>query len=406
MRRSVRVLIGAAAAVALAGGVAAAVTGPTSAATPITTGAIFNDPTDTHHQHDIRNYLDSLIRNAANGSTIRISFYHLTDKAMATDLVSAAKDRGISVQIVLSGTYAPYHKVKGSDGTWHTVSNPDAAAAETYLYQQLGTRTSGKKSWVVNCDNGCIAAPVAGKKDPIDHNKLFLFSDTSGGKNVVVGGSTNLTATSATLMWNNAVTVVGNTALYDGLVSYFSDLAAQHKNNNYYRTISAGSVKAYLFPRSSGDTVDAALGNVSCSGGTSIHIAMWTFSRIAVARHLASLGAKGCKIQIAYTMLSTDVYAALHGKQNVALRRLCIPTSAGHEIVHSKYTLINGTYAGKRATLVFTGSHNFSTAALRYNDENLMKINSAAIYAQYQANFATVYAHGTTGTGGRVDVCS
>lgn len=65
---------------------------------------------------------------------------------------------------------------------------------------------------------------------------------------MVVQSSANLTKSNTDAYWNNAVTMVGNTALYNGYLAYFNYLAARTKNNDYYRTVSAGNTKAYFFP--------------------------------------------------------------------------------------------------------------------------------------------------------------
>ncbi|MER7269956.1 phospholipase D-like domain-containing protein [Micromonospora carbonacea] len=50
--------------------------------------------------------------------------------------------------------------------------------------------------------------------------------------------------------------------------------------------------------------------------------------------------------------------------------------------------LIEGTYDGQKDTKwVVTGSHNYSNAALRENDEALLRIQSATIHDQYRSNF-------------------
>lgn len=361
---------------ALVGAVAAtACLVPVSPATAaVTSGAVFNNPTDPASQYAIVDHLRGLIQNAAAGSTIRVAMYHFTLTRMSNDLI-AAHQRGVNVQLVLDSQSRDYPAVR------------DLVAA-------LGTNRANR-SWVTICTTG--RACIGNLNTPIMHNKFFLFSNTSGATNVLVQSSANLTNDNAERYWNNAVTLVGNTAVYNSYVSYFNDLAAQVKNNNYYRTTSSGNAKSYFFPRAgtdaSTDTIYNMLDqNVTCEGNTTvgtqtgrtiIRIGMWYFSRNGIARKLRELADRKCWVDVVYTNMDADVRSILGGHSRIKLYRI-----SGDHIVHSKYMLIEGTYAGKRNTKwVVTGSHNYTNAALRENDEALLRIESATIHDQYRANF-------------------
>ncbi len=336
---------------------------------------MFNDPTDPAKQYAIRDHLRSLIQGAPAGSTISIAIYHFTDTTVSTDLL-AARDRGVNVRLVADYSSA-------------------SSAPVVSLVNALGT-DQAKSSWVTLCTKD--AACIGSTGTPIMHNKFFLFSSTSGSTNVVVQSSANLTKANAENYWNNAVTVVGNTDLYNGYLSYFKDLAAKRKNSDYYRTVSAGNVKAYFFPRAGTtadtDTVYNMLNeNVTCEGNTSvgtqtgrtiIRIGMWYFSRDNIARKLRELADRKCWIEVVYTTMDDGSRSYLSGHDRIVLYRI----DDGTHIVHSKYLLVEGTYAGvKDSKWVFTGSHNYTNAALRENDEALVRIQSNAIHDQYRANF-------------------
>jgi len=44
------------------------------------------------------------------------------------------------------------------------------------------------------------------------------------------------------------------------------------------------------------------------------------------------------------------------------------------------------------ATLVFTGSHNYTGAALRDNDETFLRVDDAAVFDAFMANWNTIRA--------------
>ncbi|MBP2322723.1 phosphatidylserine/phosphatidylglycerophosphate/cardiolipin synthase-like enzyme [Kibdelosporangium banguiense] len=347
-----------------------------SAAAAVTSGAIFNDPTVPAKQQVIVNHIRSLIQGAAVGSSIRVAIYHFSDANVAADLV-AAHNRGVDVRMVQD-------------------YSDSATAASKTVKTALGSRVT-----VCTQDRACIGD----YKSPIMHNKFFLFSNTSGSTNVVVQSSANLNAGNSTKLWNNAVTLVGNAALYTSYDKYFNDLAAKKKDNDYYRSENAGNTKTYFFPRAgsdeSTDTIYNMLNeNVTCEGNTStgtetgrtiIRIAMWYFSRDDIARKLRQLADQKCWIEIVYTTLDDGSRGHLTGHDRIVLYQI-----SGNYEVHSKYMLIEGTYAGKKDTKwVMTGSHNYTSSALRENDEALLRIESGPIHDQYRANFWALRAAGS-----------
>lgn len=331
------------------------------------TGAVFNKPTGTTaEQYAIRDHLLGLVDGTPAGATISMSIYHLTDdERVFADALIAAVDRGVKVRLVFESEY---------------VSSGSAQA----LVTKLG-RDKTKPNWAAICNAGCHGSKI-------NHNKFYLFSNVAGQANVVVQSSANLTISNSRKYWNNAVTFAGNAELYNAFVGYFNDLSRDLQNLDYYKSVGAGNVKTYWFPRagttSDSDTVVNTLGNVGCAGGTTIKVAMWYFGRVAIANSLASLAGQGCKVDVVYTEILAEPYAALNGRTNVRLRQL----DDGTYIVHSKYLIIDGPYAGVDRKTVFTGSHNYSNAALRTNDETMLRIYSDPIHDQYAANFAAVWA--------------
>ncbi|MEU8889503.1 phospholipase D-like domain-containing protein [Streptomyces sp. NPDC048442] len=363
------------------------------AAAAVTTTATFNDPAgDSAAQSRIRDHVKGLIEGAAAGSTITAGLYSFTDTQVSGALADA-KNRGVNVKIVIDNA------ATGAGGQY------DALKAA------LGTDQS-KGSFVTNCgaNRGCIGSRelVDGSEDgSINHNKFWLFSETGGTKNVVVQASANMTSLQRTDLFNNAVTIV-DAGLYGIYQGYFADLAKRQVNNDYYQTPSAGAYKTYFFPRkeaagkswnndASTDTISLILGNVDCGAGTEVRVAANLFSRREVASKLVSMKSAGCKVILANDggkSMSADVSGILAGK--LTERVECAEARPGKNPVglHSKYVLVNGTYEGKTGRkLVFTGSHNYSYAALRANDETLLKIDNAALYDQFKENHAKIMSY-------------
>ncbi|MQY13318.1 hypothetical protein SRB5_34620 [Streptomyces sp. RB5] len=372
----------------------------TAHAATVPTGPLFNQPTGTTaEQQAIRTQVRNITTNADPGSALRLSMYHLWDETIANDL-AAAKARGVQVKVLLDA------------------STLDYPASYDILRTALGTST-GATSWVKLCATGssCLGPSGTG----INHNKFLLAGSVGGGAqtNVVAQLTSNLTPSNYSRYWNSSVTVAGNADLYNGYVSYFTELQAQDRGAWTYTYGNAGAYKYYFFPRAgtdnATDTVVNALDNVTCAytadgvaKKTTIHIAMLKITRQGVADKLAALAGAGCLIDIVYSETDSGTWPVLH-RSNITNR--CYQhdhdadTSTPNRIVHSKNWLVDGLYDGVVGRYLWTGSHNFSGPALRNNDEAMLKIKDAAVYAAFEANFQQVRAAASPGTSDNITVC-
>ncbi|MEU7117153.1 phospholipase D-like domain-containing protein [Streptomyces zaomyceticus] len=393
---------------------------PSASAEPVlavTTGPVFNDPnsTDAAARGRILSHLAGLVDGAEAGSSIRISLYLFQSVYLANKLGDAHK-RGVTVQVVVD-------------------ADSRSTGLET-LKTRLADPAGGPGSWVRTCkpeeaclalDPGTTAADPNGTYDNVNHNKFFLFSRTKGKgdvavDDVVVQNSGNLTSQDTDDWWNDALTVVGNTELFTAYRGYFDDLAAAAAGQlpqvaEYAHDTQAGKAKVYFFPRSGSDTVVNILGTVarvgtpdSCAGNspgvgtadgrTRIRIAQGHITRTEVARKLWELAEAGCDIEIVYRSL--DNWTAddqplgqvanwltrpVTGKGRITLHQLDNDKRGGSDS-HTKYLLVEGTYyGGVNKKIVFTGSHTYTTTALRYNDETLLKYEDATVFDAYVQNF-------------------
>ncbi|MFE2556104.1 phospholipase D-like domain-containing protein [Streptomyces sp. NPDC059352] len=392
---------------------------PSASAEPVvavTTGAVFNEPSsaDAVARGRILFHLADLVDGAEAGSSVRISLYLFQSQYLA-DKLGAAHRRGVAVQVVLD--------------------DDSSSTAATSLRNQLAEPGS-PDSWVRGCkpeeaclalDPGTTATDPDGMYDNVNHNKFFLFSRTKGKgdtavDNVVVQSSGNLTGQDLNAWWNDALTVAGNKELFDAYTRYFGDQAAAAIGQTpqvaeYAHDTQAGKAKVYFFPRSTTDTVVNILGTVapvgtadSCGGNsagigttdgrTKIRIAQGHITRVEVARKLWELANAGCRIEIVYRSL--DNWTAddkpmgqvanwltrpVTGKGRITLHQLDNDGRGGTDS-HTKYLLIEGTYyGGVNKKIVFTGSHTYTTTALRYNDETLLKYEDGSVFDAYVRNF-------------------
>ncbi|WP_406467233.1 phospholipase D-like domain-containing protein [Streptomyces hirsutus] len=391
--------------------VAAAVLGAALVGVPATTAVAddtvpltttFNDPVGTTAQQDaIRDQLLSLINRAPAGSIIYGSIYKITDSKVK-DALLAADQRGVLVKLIVD------------DDTVDISGSQYRALADG-----LSTDLPAKRSWVLACPKGrgCIGNRAIGTGHAIDHNKFFLFSKVGSTENVIFQASANLTTAQRQTFYNNAVTIPDNgSGLFATYLAYFQDLKKYGSNggnglSTYYKTQQSGPYKTYFMPRqeSSGttystdastDTIVSLLGNVDCAGGaTQIRIGMYAFTRSQIADKLVALKKAGCRVELVRNAedgnYGTKVQGILAGKLTSIMR--CDGTAQNADGtqriigIHSKYMLIEGTYLGTAdRKLVFTGSHNYTYPSLRAYDETLLKIDNAAFYNSFKANFTNM----------------
>jgi phosphatidylserine/phosphatidylglycerophosphate/cardiolipin synthase-like enzyme len=394
---------------------------------PVVTGPTFNDPTgDATEQNAILDHVADLIEGAVPGSSIRISMFTFGSNWLAGLLVDA-KNRGVSVQLILDHD-----------------SLTDGEGAKAYpILQGLGAYSpsaGATASWVLVCPAGgaCLAAdPTPGNAyHGVNHNKFYLFSSTSGAAadaslavgDVVVQTSANLTNWDRITAWNDALTVVGNTALFDAYGKYFGDLrdagaGTKPKTLNYPVAVQAGPAKVYFFPRNGTDTddvivnildaVDDKVGtNAICHGNTGgygttdgrtiIRVAMHQITRIDVAKKLWQLDNDGCYVDVLYAQLDVNGSAVsdqLHKATaygGIALTKVSAPQATS--VIHSKYMIIEGAYNGvPNQEIVFTGSHTYTISALHSNDETLLKYVDPTIYTDYRSDFWRIRDAGQPG---------
>ncbi|WP_345042771.1 phospholipase D-like domain-containing protein [Streptomyces sannanensis] len=368
----------------------------TAVDTPIVTGAVFNNPKGTTDEKNaVKNHIIDAINKTQSGRLIRAAMYALTDEDYTNALI-AAYNKGVNVRVVLDGKYVT------------TGSTADD------LRNVLGTDTS-KSSWVTVCGTGTDDLACIGTgNNALNHNKFFLFSRVGGvvgeGEDVVIQASANQTSANTQKYFNNAYTVVGNTALYTAYVGYFNDLAAQVKNSNYYKTGYADSLKYYFFPQGSGDVMADFVNNVSCTGNSTVGTAnghksiirvaaSMFFNRPAVRDALVARANEGCSVQIVYAEADASYVSTLKRHANITLKQLYDLNTDGtvKYQVHSKYLLVEGNYAGHPDTYwTFMGSHNLDLSSLRENDEALLRIDGATAHNAYAANFATLLANASS----------
>lgn len=379
---------------------------------PVVNGAVFNDPTGTPEQQGaVFTQLIRLIDATPAGETIRGSIYELEDMDVANALLAAHR-RGVRVRIIVDEQTRV-----GSDREGHAAWDLLTAASG------LGHDDSSSDSYMIACDDyfpsvrrGCLSTPPP---DPsYNHNKYFLFSkigpfdDGTSYSDVVFQTSSNFNWWYKEETFNDSVTFTDPTVFEGYVQDHWDERLARSKsagNNDYYWSTPTGSAyRAYYFPRAdpdynnpSTDTVVNTLNLMTCkytgddgaAHTTAIRVAMYQFlkSRVQVANALAKLKSQGCSIEVVDVTTDSTVDSVLDGAG--IPHKVCSKSINGHNIrTHTKFWIVDGMYDGGTVPRVYAGSHNWTGSALRSADETMLRIESAAYYAQYKAFYDKIKA--------------
>lgn len=267
---------------------------------------------------------------------------------------------------------------------------------ETHKYGNAGA-LNGLNSYSnfthTTCEGSCMYGPSSIDQSYIMHSKFWAVRKHMSDGYYTMVSSHNYNP-SQQKYHQQALVFENDKPAYDLYKSYFDDLIVNKgsREDDYYKSVMAGGSRFYFFPRKSGDLIVSALSNLDASKGEcNIHIAMasWTTTRSDIIEKLKELSVAGCNVNL---VIDTEAGSAaidaflntgINGKHhNVNLIK--------NSKIHSKYMLIDGYYNGKWSKLTWSGSHNFTNNALRYNDETLVKTFSASLYNQFLANWKTL----------------
>lgn len=403
-RRLVMLLV----AIAVSGALSAAppTVAPVSAAGP-TTGPVFNDPTGSEaKQMAIMDKIVQAIDGVPRGGTIRMAMFSFTIEKFADRLIAAHK-RGVKVRMILD--------------------DHDTFPAWERMEKQLG-RNPRAASFAVKCRGACLTE----NEPSYMHTKIYMFSESRGVPLVVMVSSANPTYFQARRGWNNGYTIVGDSIMYDAFKRNFETMAAAAANPDQpttspdaYFTATSGKHKVYFFPKGGtgwrNDPMYGILNNIRCtglasgygSGGrTTIRIAMyqWSILRVRLADKIWALDNQGCKVTIMFdpTRVDPGVLRSLTKPGGRYGGPTIVPAATDDDdngvvdkMIHDKYMLVDGSYAGDTsARVVFTGSANWTNNALHYNDEFMLRIWDNAVFASFRKHWDKVreFAKSSIGT--------
>jgi phosphatidylserine/phosphatidylglycerophosphate/cardiolipin synthase-like enzyme len=232
----------------------------------------------------------------------------------------------------------------------------------------------------------------------IMHNKFFVFDarDSVNANDWVWTGSWNITSTELT--WKNNVIELNDHAL---ALAYQQEFEVMWGSNNEIPNPSAakfGSAKSNVTPHifniggrsvrsyfSPSDGTTSQIINTIYTADSSIYFAVMTFTRsdIVTAIHnrfnSTAKDVKGIMDDITGT-----------GNQFSSLKSFVDMWANTGNTLHDKYAMVDASNSLSHPTVI-TGSHNWSSAAEQYNDENTLIIDDINIANQYMQDFKHRY---------------
>jgi phosphatidylserine/phosphatidylglycerophosphate/cardiolipin synthase-like enzyme len=339
---------------------------------------VFTDPAKVklraENSTEIFNQLITYFDSAVKGSTIHISIY-LADYPQIISAIRRTYLRGVNVHLLVDR------------------SRDESIETNVLIIKDLQNLLTGNSSFtIVNNDIS------SGSSGSINHHKFVLFTElrlkNEGiAKNVVFSSSSNWTASDLKKI-QDAV-VISDDGLYNAFLANWTKIkqysTSGMKNFNYQVYHSADkSINAYFFPRlvngvaDNGDTIIEILDKISDFSNVTIQIAMsdWVDSRIVTTKKLLELIDKGAKIEIiakssAGVLIQNDLN--LLKAKGAYVKVLVLPIN-----VHAKFMLIKGTWDGAASEVIVTGTHNFTTNALKANNEVIVLLKNNSMFKDYQ----------------------
>lgn len=340
----------------------------------------------------IVNHLVGLISRAAPGSTIITNVYKTeANNDVVTALYLAKQINNVNVYVTYGDSDTQFDWVnQGTNGSIR-------------MHQ---------------CPIGCHNAT---KPDGKAHSKYFLFDNTRRTDTATSGaalwiGSANLNQGSGSRASNYATTLYHDSDMWWGMWSVWMDAFNRDPyDGDYYRPqlgwnaphsgivySSKSASVAHISPdRDGGDMWAAQLSPLAAAPGCIVRVmqAQITDERLDAVNQVKRLANGGCAVRV---LLGTKD----DGSADIGTQARAILCNAPNTLMkkrprlHDKEVEVYGTYEGTGGRVqVFSGSHNWTGNALRYNDEVLLRVSdSQDAYDALYDHFYDIW-NGTDATG-------
>ncbi len=340
---------------------------------------IFTNPKKARVKKSDTRILDSLLHyigHTPKGAKIFVNIY-LLDYLPVIHAIEDAYKRGVDIKVIIDQ------------------GKQESVAINTASERLLRHIFKDKSRFVV------VKSDV--DNEAIDHEKYVLFS-----KVILPQGTVNdlVFATSHNFTYEDAkkaqdAIIITNSDLYSSFLNNWSEIYSKRNggmvNFNYSVNHIGDSISAYFFPRrregkwDGQNTIIEELDRLD--KGTldrdtvRVLMAGWSgASGKAIAKKLVELCREGAVVEvITRDLASPEVKIELQKlTEKGGYLKIIDSSSQG---LHSKTMLIKGIIDGKLSEIILTGSHNYSTYALKYNNEFILKLSNSPLFDKYWKNW-------------------
>ncbi len=345
-------------------------------------GVTLNDPNTYGARRVILSKIIRSIQNTAKGEKIRIATWNFDDRP-AKDALIAADERGVTVQVIVSGL----------------VENPNWSALQRAL-----NRNEKDQSFAMRCTGGCRS------RVRIMHSKFYLFSRVHTSDHITMIGSSNLTTPAGNRQWNDLVTTKSK-KVYRYMGRIFGEYADDKVLKEPFEVTTLGDYRIWIYPVADRNPQLRQLKKVQCQGATGgtgtngrtkirVSVAGWFDSYGAdIAQRLRTLWDNGCDVKVVTTLAGRGVNQALkatYGRGPVPQRELSWDRNydgVPDRYLHQKSVAISGVYNGDTsASVVLTGSPNWSARAARSEEVWVRVLGRKGITGHYLARVDRMFA--------------
>ncbi|WP_157960737.1 phospholipase D-like domain-containing protein [Nubsella zeaxanthinifaciens] len=327
----------------------------------------------------ILNKIIELVDNTPANDTISMSIYMFNYDPLIT-AIKNADTRGVILRLIIDN------------------SRTDSQDVNASTFTKLSTLSSNAEVVSFNSDASTSS---------INHTKFVLFSrvNTTSGlqSKILVQSSHNFTSSDSKKL-QDAI-IFNHVGLYNSFWKYFNEIKtrtpsgmAGYTYTEY--TDAAAGIKACFLPRrgtSQPDNIIDILNSISNVSTAKIRVGMsdWVVSRLNVAQKLTQLSAAGARVEVVVkNKIDPEIQTELAKLNNTGgyLKMYNLVNDDDPTVnIHAKFMVIEGTINGVANTqMVVTGSHNFTTNALRYNNEILMVLTNSPLFNAYATYFDNI----------------
>jgi phosphatidylserine/phosphatidylglycerophosphate/cardiolipin synthase-like enzyme len=216
-------------------------------------------------------------------------------------------------------------------------------------------------------------------REPFMHEKVVVVDER-----IVWTGSWNLTMNDTYRNNNNFLRIVNPTmaqAYTTEVDQLMNDQFGNNKQSNAPHPVIALNDGSFQFFFAPVDDINVHVVDAIAQAKSSVHFMAFSYTDDAIAAAMIEAHQRGVQVEGVFERQNAKGTGAEY--ENLRDAGIPVEVDGNCYIMHHKTMIIDNRY-------VITGSYNFTKSAEQSNDENLLLIDSPALAAEYQAEYARI----------------